>query len=93
MTCKDNCLCYELCSDCRDRNGEPSCDKANCNACRFFINRDDYRKVVFGEWVRERCNVRCTNCKHQIRDVYGSKAVTDYDFCPICGAIMRGEKN
>ena len=52
----------------------------------------DVRENVRGEWLPdmiydgedEWCFVECSNCKY--------RADKHYDFCPNCGADMRGDK-
>lgn len=47
----------------------------------------DVKPVVRGKWTDTTHGLMCSACEtHQ---VYGSRF---YNFCPICGAEMRGEK-
>ena len=61
----------------------------------MYINNQptaDVRENVRGEWLPdmiydgedEWCFVECSNCKY--------RADKHYDFCPNCGADMRGDK-
>ena len=54
----------------------------------------DVRENVRGEWIIERGRVvRCSNCKAGFGTKVGVKNATTYDFCPNCGADMRGGEN
>lgn len=46
------------------------------------------REVVHGEWTDTTHGLICSACKTY--QVYGSRF---YNFCPICGADMRGGDN
>ena len=49
----------------------------------------DVRPVVYGEWDSNDC---CTNCGEEA-DYNWERGIHFYpDFCPHCGADMRGEK-
>lgn len=44
-----------------------------------------------GEWINEGRIIRCSKCKIGYATVKGMKSALTYNFCPNCGADMRGE--
>lgn len=59
----------------------------------------DYAPVKHGHWEKEEDFIgkkyRCTMCKKVIRydRAYVCQGELIFDFCPFCGADMRGEEN
>ena len=45
-----------------------------------------------GEWINEGRIIRCNKCKIGYAVVKGMKSAITYNFCPSCGADMRGEE-
>ena len=43
-----------------------------------------------GKWINEGRIVRCSKCKIGYAAVKGMKSALTYNFCPHCGADMRG---
>ena len=57
----------------------------------------DVRENVKGEWINDRLVTttggtygvkRCSNCEHYYQDI-----INEWNYCPNCGADMRGEEN
>ena len=46
-----------------------------------------------GAWINEGRTIRCSNCKTGYAAVKGMKSALTYNFCPNCGADMRGEQD
>ena len=44
-----------------------------------------------GTWINEGRIIRCNRCKIGYATVKGMKSALTYNFCPNCGADMRGE--
>jgi Zn finger protein HypA/HybF involved in hydrogenase expression len=63
-----------------------------CSARRLYAK--DYRKVERGEWIYDAENecFICPKCKSSALNNYRGLSVNS-DFCPNCGADMRGERN
>lgn len=69
-------------------NVEPPCD--TCKEPDNFrsIPAADVRPVVRGKWIYEGfMTVKCSNCNEYFHELEGD------NFCPNCGADMRGEKS
>ena len=45
-----------------------------------------------GEWINRGRIIRCNKCKIGYATVKGMKSALTYNFCPNCGADMRGEQ-
>ena len=56
--------------------------------CLDAVPAVDVRPAVYGDWVfdSEWWDYVCTNCKGRVGNSKG------YDFCPHCGADMRGKR-
>ena len=46
-----------------------------------------------GTWINEGRIIRCNKCKIGYATVKGMKSALTYNFCPNCGADMRGEQD
>ena len=46
-----------------------------------------------GAWINEGRIIRCNKCKTGYAVVKGMKSALTYNFCPNCGADMRGEQD
>lgn len=46
-----------------------------------------------GEWINRGRIIRCNKCKIGYATVKGMKSALTYNFCPNCGADMRGDKH
>ena len=46
-----------------------------------------------GKWINEGRIIRCNKCKIGYATVKGMKSALTYNFCPNCGADMRGEQD
>lgn len=46
-----------------------------------------------GAWINEGRIIRCNKCKTGYAVVKGMKSALTYNFCPNCGADMRGDKD
>jgi hypothetical protein len=46
-----------------------------------------------GAWINEGRIIRCNKCKTGYAIVKGMKSALTYNFCPNCGADMRGDKD
>lgn len=46
-----------------------------------------------GAWINEGRIIRCNKCKIGYAAVKGMKSALTYNFCPNCGADMRGEQD
>ncbi len=83
---------------------KPTANRGNCEKCGFkkqcskFDDATDlynagYRKQKEGEWVFVEeedfiyCICRCSSCG---KEVFFGEDETLYDFCPNCGAKMKG---
>jgi hypothetical protein len=45
-----------------------------------------------GAWINEGRIIRCNKCKIGYATVKGMKSALTYNFCPNCGADMRGDE-
>ena len=88
---------HNYCEECgADMRGEIDCDTTDCRLCNFhYCGLHDYNKAVEkyskskGEWQAntEGTDYRvCSICN------YTRHAGIKYNYCPNCGADMRGEK-
>ena len=46
-----------------------------------------------GKWINEGRIIRCNKCKIGYATVKGMKSALTYNFCPNCGADMRGKQD
>ena len=83
MTCRDNCIHYNVCYkkpdhfDDLDVNG--GCSDFEDNDLKDVYN---YKKDIHGEWLPiNDDSYYCSVC---------NRGSLRYDFCPHCGADMRG---
>ena len=62
-------------------------DEVNTKNCKVMYQDEPERKK--GKWIREGSafNLRCPYCRKFFVEPIGSK----FNFCPNCGADMRGE--
>ena len=49
-----------------------------------------YRKQSVGEWTRKQSVYYCSNCGKGLAIRYGERPAKSYNFCPNCGAKMKG---
>lgn len=76
-TCEGECF--------RDKDGFIDCDA--CKAC--YLYDAGYRKQSEGEWGFDGMSWTCSECgEYAPVDKYGQTRHTD--FCPECGAKMKG---
>lgn len=63
--------------------------------CLGAVPAADVRPVVYGEWIPPNypvcCAIRCSVCG-ETEYLDEPEQYKDWDFCPHCGADMRGEK-
>ena len=78
----------------RDEWGTPDeCWRPEHEFGKFIdvLSTADVRENVKGEWIREpNCYYRCSVCGEHYPSFRDDM---DYNFCPNCGADMRGEKD
>ncbi len=96
------------CENCERRKGKMKNGKmrfayeigdAPCRACRYgdvLDDLEDYpaadvRPVVRGRWKLEEGIMYCSECNKSPHYVY--IPVDEWNFCPNCGADMRGEQD
>lgn len=53
----------------------------------------DVKPVVRGEWIELGICYYCSICNGEVVNTDLLGYAQDFDFCPHCGADMRGEKN
>ena len=64
----------------------------NINGCKVFaittdsINQLPTVELIKGEWIEKGVSARCSNCGCKDHEYY------KHNFCPYCGADMRGGK-
>lgn len=88
MTCKD-CLHFDVCYIPRIHPSEAEVDGVE-HDCRLFADRSRYVMREKGEWIHDINNLYgCSRCGK--REAMSPKKLKD--FCPNCGADMRGENN
>ena len=81
---------------CGMKNGCDGCmwDKVHCNErkCAEEIYNAGYRKQSEGHWTLKRpnCSYYCSCCGKGIKIKYGERAAILWDYCPNCGAMMKG---
>lgn len=56
----------------------------------------DVREVVHGKWISQECNdyhdyYTCSICGEPWTTLAGTPQDNEMNFCPVCGADMRGE--
>ena len=94
MTCKENCLNYDMCERGHKRANEPFSEFFMCNN---FKDKNRFVEVVHGKWeateYKEHLNVVCSNCNEDFY-VYkkGQYRIDRSNYCPKCGAKMDGER-
>ena len=86
--------------DCADMVFEPNdkcCRADDCASCKWretknairkiaaYLPAADVREVKMGKWIAWYGAVRCTECGHD--------TIKKTNFCPNCGADMRGEED
>lgn len=56
------------------------------------LYQEGYRKQSEGHWEfrRPNCSYYCSHCGKGIKIKYGERAANLWDFCPNCGAKMKG---
>ena len=85
-----------LCRICNERGACDYTGQENCHKVFSQIPAANVRENVRGVWITYNALVNgmyldenerhsCSVCKHNFRN--------QYNFCPNCGADMRGEKN
>lgn len=74
------------------------CDEGDIYNWINTIPSADVRENVRGEWIFEKGDGMtcvdgwcCSNCKHGFHT--NVPYFSDFNFCPFCGARMRGETN
>ena len=55
------------------------------------IHAADVRPVVHGKWKNVKTGYICTNCKKHPGTMHGKQGAFLSNFCPNCGADMRGD--
>ena len=60
--------------------------KGNAENCDTFKNKADYALVKHGKWVKDRNKRTCSICGF----LYLENGKTTFNFCPNCGANMKG---
>jgi hypothetical protein len=89
MTCKD-CLYYEVCP-------LGLAIKGSTGTCLKFKNKSDYAEVKHGEWyLIDECSnegVYCSVCHKKVYKIYYGNIKVMSNYCPHCGAKMRGAKD
>ena len=99
MACK-NCIHYQKCVDTfrkAKQDGEillieDDAYFADANGCDFYADKRIYRKQSEGEWIFEHeyyGKMLCSNCNGEAL-VNECSEYIDSDFCPNCGAKMKG---
>ena len=58
----------------------------------------DVQPVKRGRWIEHHDLIECNVCGFEVKDTYCEKrdmtsSETSYDYCPKCGAYMRGDEN
>ena len=90
MTCKDNCLHYEVCLTAFSSKGMYLGDDAEEMEC--FKNKADFVEVKHGYDTGEDNIFHCSVCGYGVDDIYESDEtnypVWQFNFCPHCGAKM-----
>lgn len=84
-----DCAVEDTCIDYKDINCE-GCERRQVlkNAISLLkqVDSGELVKKKYGEWLdKGSLSCRCSNC--------GCKSDKEYDYCPNCGADMRGDKN
>ena len=67
-----------------------------CKGCRFLKDCETCEEKLRppGEWYYNYQNGwHCSICHETVKDMPTVKGKADYNFCPRCGADMRGDKN
>lgn len=57
----------------------------------YRIPAADVRPVVHGKWKNVKTGYICTNCKKHPGTMHGKQGAFLSNFCPNCGADMRGD--
>ena len=81
-TCKD-CLHIDVCEALENGNGVK---KVHPIQCGCFKPKADYALVKHGKWVKDRNKRTCSICGF----LYLENGKTTFNFCPNCGAKMKG---
>ena len=53
----------------------------------------DVRENVRGEWIEKHYTINCSVCKNCLWSGPYIDLVRKFNFCPNCGAYMRGDKS
>ena len=73
---------FEWCTDCKEYDHENHC----CHRMSNVIYDTLCGTIVSGEWLYK-------EMKGQFCSVCGKQSVWKFDFCPNCGADMRGDED
>ena len=89
MTCKD-CVHFAVCSQfgCFEAGIG---DNPEYKTCSDFLSNKEFKPVVRGEWVED-VELRCSVCGQKALRNYYYDVQSYSNFCPNCGADMRGEQ-
>lgn len=98
-SCYD-CIHCGACSDAGD-SGFSSL-KEDVSECKHFKNKADFVEVKRGEWIKkfkyshgydDYYNTECSLCGYKAEKSGAGDKLSLDNFCPNCGADMRGEKS
>ena len=81
-----------LCKICDERGACEHTGQEDCHKVFSQIHAADVRENVHGKWIEDRGgDCICSQCRYEALFFYGGKRCKS-DFCPNCGADMRGGK-
>ena len=66
-------------------------DEFDTKNCKMLYQDDPERKK--GVWIKNSTHINCSVCKHCSWSLLFDDTVRQFNFCPNCGAEMRGENN
>lgn len=86
----------EVLKQCCVENETDGCMQNGCNICEAeYLDEHGVVVKLFGHWIESRTEYICSVCAGKVKDeiVYMIEPEELPNYCPNCGAKMKGENN